>query len=134
MLVTDALEAIVETTLRFTEAVLGEGPAGIFYTIRVASGSLLTEDTSDGWLARTLAALAASERVTLLPRTTAFGYFPHNFVGLNERLTDHLPAATADLPRERQWGRSMAPVASTTDRARTCHSRSRGASLGGLAR
>ncbi len=36
-------------------------------------------------------------------RTTAFGYFPHNLVGLNERLTDHLAAPPAELPRERQW-------------------------------
>ena len=32
-------------------------------------------------------------RVQLLPRTTAFGYFPHNIVGLVERLTDHLADA-----------------------------------------
>ena len=41
--------------------------------------------------------------VTLLPRTTAFGYFPHNLVALNERLTDHLAEPPADIPRERQW-------------------------------
>ena len=35
-------------------------------------------------------ALGENARVTLLARTTAFGYFPHNFIGLNERLTDHL--------------------------------------------
>jgi sarcosine oxidase, subunit alpha len=67
-------------------------------------GSLLTDEAPDAWRARTLAALSASERVRLLPRTTAFGYFPHNFVGLNERLTDHLPAPSAELARERQWG------------------------------
>ncbi len=55
------------------------------------------------WLERTLAALAANARVTLLTRTTAFGYFPHNLLALNQRLTDHLAAAPADLPRERQW-------------------------------
>jgi sarcosine oxidase subunit alpha len=27
--------------------------------------------------------------VTLLTRTTAFGYFPHNLIGLNQRLSDH---------------------------------------------
>ncbi len=36
-------------------------------------------------------------------RTTAFGYFPHNTVGLSERLTDHLPSPAAESPRERQW-------------------------------
>ena len=47
--------------------------------------------------------LAANPRVRLLPRTTAFGYFPHNLLSLNQRLTDHLAAAPADAPRERQW-------------------------------
>jgi sarcosine oxidase subunit alpha len=41
--------------------------------------------------------------VTLLPRTTAFGYFPHNLVGLNQRLTDHLGSLPSNMPRERTW-------------------------------
>ena len=55
------------------------------------------------WLRATLAALAANPKVTLLTRTTAFGYFPHNLVGLSERLTDHLATPATDAPRERQW-------------------------------
>jgi len=55
------------------------------------------------WLACTLGTLGANARVTLLPRTTAFGYFPHNLVSLNERLTDHLPVQPPEWPRERQW-------------------------------
>jgi sarcosine oxidase subunit alpha len=55
------------------------------------------------WLRETLAALAQNSRVTLLPRSTAFGYFPHNLVGVNERLTDHLAAPPPHLPRERLW-------------------------------
>ena len=99
--------------------IVGAGPSGIAAASAAAAagarvilcdeqnefgGSLLTDEAPDGWRARTLAGLGASERVTLLPRTTAFGYFPHNFVALNERLTDHLPAPAAELPRERQWG------------------------------
>jgi sarcosine oxidase subunit alpha len=108
--------------------VVGAGPAGLAAAAAAASagarvmlcdeqcepgGSLLAHDPHapdaiDGrppadWLERTLAALAANPLVTLLPRTTAFGYFPHNLVALNQRLTDHLAAAPADLPRERQW-------------------------------
>ncbi len=41
--------------------------------------------------------------MTLLPRTTAFGYFPHNMLGLSERITDHLADPPAHLPRERLW-------------------------------
>jgi sarcosine oxidase subunit alpha len=74
-------------------------------------GSLLCaagEPALDGrlvgpWLRETLAALRASANVTLLARTTAFGYFPHNLIALNERLTDHLAAPGTDAPRERLW-------------------------------
>ena len=57
----------------------------------------------DRWLASTLQLLAASPRVTLLTRTTAFGYFPHNLLGLNQRLSDHLGRPDHSQPRERQW-------------------------------
>src|SRR6202011_4868063 len=56
-----------------------------------------------GWVQRGVAALAQNSRVTLLPRTTAFGYFPHNLIGLNQRLTDHLAMAPVNQPRERLW-------------------------------
>jgi sarcosine oxidase subunit alpha len=52
---------------------------------------------------QTIAALAGHPRVRLLPRTTAFGYFPHNAIGLNERLTDHLAAPPSGQARERLW-------------------------------
>jgi len=55
------------------------------------------------WLVRTIAALGAAPRVRLLARTTAFGYFPHNHLGLVERLTDHQAAPAADGARERLW-------------------------------
>jgi hypothetical protein len=73
-------------------------------------GSLLEEHAAviDGqsarqWLADTLTVLAGRPHVTLLTRTTAFGYFPHNLIGLCERITDHLAAPAAALPRERLW-------------------------------
>jgi len=42
------------------------------------------------WAQQMARILAARANVTLLTRTTAFGYFPHNFVALCERLQDHL--------------------------------------------
>ncbi len=109
--------------------VVGAGPAGLSAALAAASsgakviicdeqpefgGSLLSEPAGshaadiDGvaaptWLARTVETLKRNPRVTLLTRTTAFGYFPHNMVGLNERLTDHLAQPHPDSPRERQW-------------------------------
>ncbi|MDA8250140.1 MAG: sarcosine oxidase subunit alpha family protein, partial [Rhodospirillales bacterium] len=105
--------------------VIGAGPAGLAAALVAADagarvilcdeqaemgGSLLAETSAtiagqpaQAWLAATLAALARAPRVTLLPRTTAFGYFAHNMVGLAERVTDHLAAPAPHLPRERLW-------------------------------
>ena len=105
--------------------VIGAGPAGIAAALTAADsdvrvilcdeqaefgGSLLSDPTmtidgknTSAWLESSLAKLAANPRITLLPRTTAFGYFPHNLIGLNQRLTDHLDSPPADLPRERLW-------------------------------
>ncbi|AJY44600.1 sarcosine oxidase subunit alpha [Martelella endophytica] len=67
-----------------------------------------SETTIDGqpgyqWAIDTLNVLESMPNVRYLPRTTAFGYYNHNFLGLAERLTDHLPSAKADGPRERLW-------------------------------
>ena len=47
--------------------------------------------------------LLARPNVTVLSRTTAFGYFSHNFVALCQRLQDHLADPARQLPRERLW-------------------------------
>ncbi|HVC60324.1 MAG TPA: sarcosine oxidase subunit alpha family protein [Acetobacteraceae bacterium] len=105
--------------------VIGGGPAGLAAALAASAngarvilcdeqeeigGSLMaeTEAVIDGnpaasWLDATLAALGASGSVTLLPRTTAFGWFADNFIGLAERVTDHLAAPDPRLPRERLW-------------------------------
>jgi sarcosine oxidase, subunit alpha len=108
--------------------VVGAGPAGLAAAAAAAAsgarvilcdeqpepgGSLLSEpahsdaviegESADRWLASTLQMLAANPRVTLLTRTTAFGYFPHNLLGLNQRLSDHLGRPDHSQPRERQW-------------------------------
>jgi sarcosine oxidase subunit alpha len=105
--------------------VVGAGPAGLAAALAASAGgarvilcdeqaelggSLLSEWSTeiDGvpaatWLADTVRTLAASSRVTLLPRTVAFGYFAQNFVGLAERMTDHIGALDPNLPRERLW-------------------------------
>jgi sarcosine oxidase subunit alpha len=105
--------------------VVGAGPAGIAAALAAADagarvilcdetaefgGSLLYESNAliDGqsaseWVHAAIASLAKNHRVTLLARTTAFGYFPHNLVGLNQRLSDHLPRPPEGQPRERLW-------------------------------
>jgi sarcosine oxidase, subunit alpha len=75
-------------------------------------GSLLDEPgvTIDGWPApdwvrEATATLGATPGglVTVLPRTTAFGWYPGGMIGLVERVTDHLGSPAAGLPRERLW-------------------------------
>ncbi|MEK1930197.1 MAG: sarcosine oxidase subunit alpha family protein, partial [Pararhizobium sp.] len=55
------------------------------------------------WAQQTAADLAQMENVTVLPRTTAFGYYAQNFVALSERVTEHLAKPDRKLPRERLW-------------------------------
>ena len=109
--------------------VIGAGPAGLSAALAAAAaggrvilcdeqpefgGSLLSEAAGHAavqleglraseWVARSVETLRRNPRMTLLTRTTAFGYFPHNMVGLNQRLTDHLATPHPDSPRERQW-------------------------------
>jgi sarcosine oxidase subunit alpha len=105
--------------------VVGAGPAGLASALAASSGntrvmlcdeqaefggSLLDEYSATidgqparGWLERAVATLRARSNVILLPRTTAFGYFPHNMIGLAERVSEHLVAPAASLARERLW-------------------------------
>jgi sarcosine oxidase, subunit alpha len=106
-------------------AVVGAGPAGLAAALAAArsgarvmlfdeqtemGGSLLCEKAAriEGkpaaeWLAATLAELRAAPKVTLLTRTQIFGYYAQNFLAGLERVTDHLAAPDAKMPRERLW-------------------------------
>jgi len=66
-------------------------------------GSRIDGEASWPWLASTAAALGSDENVTILTRTTAFGYYHQNFVALAQRLSDHLASPDTRLPRERLW-------------------------------
>ncbi len=105
--------------------VVGAGPAGLAAALTAADagarvilcdeqselgGSLLSDShalieggSAAEWLRSALERLANNKEVVLLPRTTAFGYFPHNLIGLSQRLTDHLDTPPESLPRERLW-------------------------------
>jgi sarcosine oxidase subunit alpha len=105
--------------------VVGGGPAGLAAAVAAAEtgarvilcdeqaelgGSLLHETRTaiDGQSATSLveeavATLRGHDKVRLLPRTTAFGYYADNFLCLVERVTDHLVDSDPNLPRERIW-------------------------------
>ncbi|MFU0503890.1 sarcosine oxidase subunit alpha [Pseudaminobacter sp. NGMCC 1.201702] len=105
--------------------VVGSGPAGLAAALEAGrsgaktilvdeqaelGGSLLSEPeaTINGmpawdWLAAGKSELVAMPNVTLLTRTTAIGYYHQNFLGLCQRLTDHLADVPEGAPRERMW-------------------------------
>jgi sarcosine oxidase, subunit alpha len=104
--------------------VVGGGPAGLSAALAAArrgarvvladeraslGGSLhASAHRIDGlaageWLARTVAELAGSPEVTLLERSTVFGYHDCNELTVVQRCTDHLPVAERRGPRERLW-------------------------------
>ena len=105
--------------------VVGGGPAGLSAALAAAEagarvilcdendrfgGGVLAEDEPvEGrlpaeWVADRLAALQRfGDRVTLVPRGTAFGIYDHGTVGLVERVADHLAEPSPHLPRQRFW-------------------------------
>ena len=69
----------------------------------LGTDTMIDERPSSEWIDATVTELAARLDVTLLPRATAFGYYDDNLVGALERVTDHLSAPPAHLPRQRVW-------------------------------
>ena len=104
--------------------VVGSGPAGVSAALeagragarvilvdeqRELGGSLLASRRSiegewaGDWLEAGLDELRGMDEVRLLPRSTAFGYYDHNFVAVLERVTDHLGPTAGYAPRQRIW-------------------------------
>ena len=109
--------------------VIGGGPAGLMAALaagRAGARVILVEETAElggtllardpalltidrkapvDWIKGIREELEAMPEAILLTRTTAFGYYSHNLVGLWERVTDHLPpyARPERLPRQQLW-------------------------------
>ncbi len=104
--------------------VIGGGPAGLMATkAAAASGArviLIDERAGLGgqlrheryeiagqpaleWVEQTVLELKAMKNVFILERTSAFGYYDHNFIGCVERVSDHLPTPIGHKPRQRMW-------------------------------
>ena len=102
--------------------VVGAGPAGLAAALAAGAsgarvlladeqaepgGSLLSEHANHeglAWCEATLAHLRNLPETKVLPRTTAFAYYDHNYLGLIERVTDHLGSKPPPhLPRQRLW-------------------------------
>ena len=104
--------------------VVGGGPAGLAAALAAGragarvivsdqqaelGGALLGERTEIAgapaldWVASAAAALATMADVRVLKRTTAFGYYDHNFLGLVERRWDHVAEPPEGARRQRLW-------------------------------
>jgi sarcosine oxidase subunit alpha len=59
--------------------------------------------TAGEWVRQTVETLAGLDNVTLLPRSTVFGYYDHNFLAIAERCNDHLPEQDRTGVRQRLW-------------------------------
>ncbi|MFO1350935.1 MAG: sarcosine oxidase subunit alpha family protein [Gammaproteobacteria bacterium] len=69
----------------------------------LANSAAIDHGSAGDWVTRALRDLAALSDVKLLPRTTVFGYYDHQFLTLLERHADHLPPALGQSPRQRLW-------------------------------
>lgn len=104
--------------------VVGAGPAGLAAALaagrsgarvmlvdeRARPGGSLRFETcvidgasASAWVDRVVGELQAAPAIQVLARTTAFGYFDHNVVGLLERVADHVPAPAGGSVRQRLW-------------------------------
>ena len=104
--------------------VIGSGPTGLMAALAAArsggrvvladenaalGGSLLWENEEiDGkpgrdWALGVIAELSAMPNVTLMPRTTIFGWYDGNIFGAVERVNDHVLAPSPYEPRQRYW-------------------------------
>lgn len=69
----------------------------------LGSRSAIDGQFADAWVAQAVTELEQMEEVRVLTRSTVFGYHDHNFLTINQRLTDHLPLGQRKGPRERLW-------------------------------
>ncbi len=104
--------------------VIGSGPAGLMAALSAAregkrviladegavlGGSLLNEmEEIDGrpgfeWATAVIAELGSMPNVTLMSRTTVFGWYDGNIFGAVERVNDHVAVPAPYEPRQRYW-------------------------------
>lgn len=100
--------------------VVGSGPAGLSAALSAAKSGVrvvIAEEKSEAggglmrsgdvshqqWLSEILAQLAEYPNIQMLVRTSVVGFYEANFLVMNQRLTDHLPAGLEGQSRERIW-------------------------------
>ncbi|WP_312797230.1 sarcosine oxidase subunit alpha [Tianweitania sp.] len=71
--------------------------------LRYETGASIEGQDGWAWAQAAAASLLSRDNVRVLTRTTAFGYYAQNMVGLVERVTEHLAHPDLTTPRERLW-------------------------------
>ncbi len=74
-----------------------------FGGLTLASKAQIDELDASQWIENAVIELQGMAQVTLLPRSTVFGYHDYNFLTINQRLSDHLPLAERPASREKLW-------------------------------
>ncbi|MBO9630192.1 MAG: sarcosine oxidase subunit alpha [Shinella sp.] len=97
------LSAALAAAQSGAKVILCDEQADVGGALRYDSGVKIDGLSGYEWAQKTVATLKAMDNVQVLTRTTAFGYYNHNFVGLAERVTDHVANPSRHLPRERLW-------------------------------
>ena len=74
-----------------------------FGGLTLASRAQIDGLDASQWIENAVTELQGMAEVTLLPRSTVFGYHDYNFLTINQRLSDHLPLAERPASREKLW-------------------------------
>ena len=83
--------------------ILADEQAELGGALKFESGAVIESNSGWDWAQEAAAELRGRSNVRVLTRTTGFGYYAQNMLGLVERLTDHLAEPDPEMPRERLW-------------------------------
>jgi len=97
------LTAALSAAKTGASVILVDENAEVGGALRFDAGTVIDGLAGYEWAQKVLAELQSMPNVRVLTRTTAFGYYNHNFVALAERVTDHLATPAKHQPRERLW-------------------------------
>lgn len=97
------LTAALSAAKTGASVILVDENAEVGGALRFDTGAVIDGLPGYEWAQKVLAELQSMPNVRVLTRTTAFGYYNHNFIALAERVTDHLATPAKHQPRERLW-------------------------------